>query len=122
MKFTFLKSILPQSFSKYLEKVRNDHVFRLAIRSQEKSPEFVARKNFYKHLMQKNTIYFDIGANYGNRIGPALKLGVKKVVAVEPQKLCCEYLKKAYPRVEILQKGVTKFLWLKGYHHFYAQL
>lgn len=64
------------------------------------------RVAFYGEFLHTGDLYFDIGANLGNRIEPALKLGAK-VVAVEPQKECCTFLKKKYGNtIVIINKGV----------------
>jgi FkbM family methyltransferase len=106
MKLSILKKILPYQISNYLEQVRSNYNLKKAIQKEEKSILFLTRKKFYQQIIKKGDTYFDIGANYGNRIGPILKIGAKKVVAVEPQKECCDHLKKIYPQIVILQKGV----------------
>ncbi|MDB5280354.1 MAG: methyltransferase, FkbM family [Ferruginibacter sp.] len=106
MKLTFLKKILPLRFSKYLLQVRYNYATSKIINDEEKSFSFLARKTFYQQILNKGDTYFDIGANYGNRIGPILKMGVKKIIAVEPQRECCDHLKRFYPSIKILQKGV----------------
>lgn len=55
--------------------------------------------------MQEGDIYFDIGANYGNRIAPILKIGVKSIIAVEPQTDCCEYLRERFKNITVIQQG-----------------
>jgi FkbM family methyltransferase len=74
---------------------------------------------FYKKFLDSNSLVFDIGANYGNRVEMFLMTGAK-VVAVEPQKKCCRYLKSLYRnKINIVQKGVgekeeTKDFYVSG--------
>lgn len=61
---------------------------------------------FYKKFLDSNSLVFDIGANYGNKVEMFLITGAK-VVAVEPQAKCCRYLKSVYGnKISIVQKGV----------------
>jgi len=46
---------------------------------------------FYSQFVSKNDLCFDVGANVGNRTEVLLKLA-SKVVAIEPQKDCVDYL------------------------------
>ena len=65
------------------------------------------RNEFYSGFIKKDDLVFDIGANEGNRVRPLLDLGAK-IVAVEPQKECCELLKYKYGnKINIIQKGVS---------------
>lgn len=57
--------------------------------------ELEERTSFYSTFVNKDDLYFDIGANVGNRIAPILKIGAK-VVAVEPQILCVKRLKSLF--------------------------
>lgn len=53
------------------------------------------RRTFYSQFLKKGDIYYDVGANYGNRIEPIKNLGLK-IIAVEPQDNCINYLQKKY--------------------------
>ncbi len=53
------------------------------------------RKAFYSQFLKKGDLYFDVGANYGNRILPISKDGIH-IVAVEPQAECIAYLRLKY--------------------------
>jgi FkbM family methyltransferase len=106
MKLSILKKILPYQISIYLEQLRGTYNLKKIKKEEEKSIEFLARKKFYQQIIKKGDTYFDIGANYGNRIGPILKIGAKKVVAIEPQGVCCDHLKKIYPKIIVLQNGL----------------
>lgn len=78
---------------------------------------FDDRVNFYKQFVGAGDLCFDIGANYGNRTDVFLKLNTK-VVALDPQKSCYDFLKKKYNhRVIILQKGAGAEA---GYLDFYV--
>ena len=76
---------------------------------------FLSKKN--RHLNAKRTAlfrlflkpgdtYFDVGANMGNRILPALDCGAK-VVAVEPQPLCQAVLRRRYgSKINLVPKAL----------------
>ncbi len=93
-----------------LKKILNSNTLKL-IKSNFKSDEekeiLLKRKDFYSQfLTNPKDIYFDIGANYGNRIEPISKDGFK-IIAVEPQKKCINFLKRKYGnRIEIIPKGL----------------
>jgi FkbM family methyltransferase len=106
MAFGFLKDLLPTPAVNFLRKVRAPYLARQYRRQQEQSDEFKKRQVFYSQFLHPGNLYFDIGANYGNRIGPILKLGVNRIVAVEPQPLCCDSLKRQFPGITVIQKGV----------------
>jgi FkbM family methyltransferase len=62
--------------------------------------------SFYSQFVKENDIVFDVGANFGNRIKTFLDLKAK-VVAVEPQKDCCKYLRKYYgDRIILIDKAL----------------
>lgn len=62
--------------------------------------------DFYSNLIKSNDLVFDVGANFGNRVKSFLKLNAK-VVAIEPQKACCKYLRKKYGnRITLIDKAV----------------
>ncbi len=52
-------------------------------------------KSFYALFIKENDLVFDIGAHLGNRSRAYLDLGAK-VIAVEPQPLCADFLQKAF--------------------------
>ncbi len=65
-------------------------------------------RSFYKPFIHAGDLVFDIGAHLGNRSKAWLQLDAK-VVAVEPQPLCIEYLEKRfshYPHFKLI-KGVV---------------
>jgi FkbM family methyltransferase len=64
------------------------------------------RLEFYSQFLQKGDTYFDVGANYGNRIEAIIKIGVN-IVAVEPQEKCFNFLQKKYgSKINIVNKGL----------------
>jgi FkbM family methyltransferase len=72
------------------------------------SPTYVAaRKKMYSQFFSgAGDLYFDVGANMGNRIEPLIDMGLK-IVAVEPQKKCFEYLQKKYEgKITVVPKGL----------------
>lgn len=54
--------------------------------------EDIKRKAFYSQFVHKGDLYFDVGANMGNRVTPLLELGTK-IIAFEPQRSCRNILK-----------------------------
>ncbi len=64
------------------------------------------RQRFYGQFIKKGSLCFDVGANIGNRVKPFRALGAR-VVAVEPQKECCDVLKKRFgDSIVIINKGL----------------
>jgi FkbM family methyltransferase len=65
-----------------------------------------SRLDFYARFIGKGDLCFDVGANFGNRTEIFLRLGAK-VVAIEPQKKCYEYLRKKYGhKIAVVAKGL----------------
>lgn len=65
---------------------------------------------FYGQFIAKDCLCFDIGANIGQKIDIFLALGAR-VVAVEPQEDCVNYLLKKYknnPRVTVVPKAIAE--------------
>jgi len=92
----FISKLLGTSVLEYIE---------FYIPSKKRSEIDRKRKQFYSNFLTSKDLFFDIGANYGNRIKPILKLGAS-VVAVEPQQECVNFLKKVYGRrISIVPKG-----------------
>ena len=102
----FIKSILPSKLLNFFVEKKNEAKNKQDKMAEENSEEFVLRKNFYGQFLKKGDTYFDIGANYGNRIAPIENIGMGLIVAVEPQRKCCDYLREKYKNITILQKGV----------------
>lgn len=62
--------------------------------------------NYFTHILQPGGLVFDIGANMGQSTHRYL-LHKTIVVAVEPLKRCCEYIKKRYPSVTVINAAVS---------------
>lgn len=74
------------------------------------------RKLFYSALIPENGKYFDIGANFGNRIEPIINCSYG-VVAIEPQKECINYLKLKFGnKIKIVPKGLGEKNEIKEMH------
>ncbi len=101
-----IKLILPAKLINFFVEKKNHKKNKKDKLKEENSEEFILRKNFYAQFLKKGDTYFDIGANYGNRISPIQKLEMGIIVAVEPQKKCCDYLREKYKNITVLQKGV----------------
>ena len=106
MNLKSFENLLPVKVVAALKKVRNAYLAAQNRRREESSAAFIQRKEFYGQFIKRGDVYFDIGANYGNRIGPIRKLGVSRILAVEPQKECCDHLRNKYKEIKVLQKGV----------------
>ena len=66
------------------------------------------RVAFYKKFISGDDLVFDVGANFGNRVEPLLEVGAK-IVAVEPQPLCLNYLKLKYgSRIKVENVAIGK--------------
>lgn len=64
------------------------------------------RMSFYSNYVKPGELYFDIGANIGNRVEALLGIGAK-VVAVEPQETCYKELEKKFGnKISIVKKGI----------------
>ncbi|MDP1801076.1 MAG: FkbM family methyltransferase [Bacteroidota bacterium] len=70
---------------------------------KENKALFLERKDFYSTFLSANDLVFDVGANVGNRVEVFLSIK-NKVVAIEPQNYCYEFLKKKFGNAIILQK------------------
>ena len=64
---------------------------------------FMERKEFYSTFLSANDLVFDVGANLGNRVEVFLNLK-NKVIAIEPQTYCYEFLKMKFGNSVTLQK------------------
>lgn len=74
--------------------------------SKKEKDLLLKRKLFYSQFLKKGDLYFDVGANYGNRIQPVIDIGLK-IIAIEPQSKCINYLKKRYGnKITIVPKGL----------------
>jgi len=105
---TLLKKLLGRKFLFRIKEFRRT-AFPTAMERQEieREQKFFARlKTFYSQFVSQGDLCFDVGANLGNRIEPLLSIGAR-VVAFEPQNVCCEYLRAKFgSRIILIQKGV----------------
>ncbi|MDJ0621877.1 MAG: FkbM family methyltransferase [Desulfocapsaceae bacterium] len=63
---------------------------------------------FYRQFVKPGDLCFDLGAHLGNRSDAWLRLGAK-VIAVDPQPICIEYLEKhfgSYPNFTLVKKAI----------------
>jgi FkbM family methyltransferase len=99
-----LKSFLHPRILFLLRKLKNK-IFPNKYFLEEKN-RIKLRIKFYSQFIKENDLCFDIGANIGNRINPLLTLHAK-VIAVEPQKACCDVLKWEFgKKITIIPYGV----------------
>lgn len=72
------------------------------------SGKISSRHLFYSQFLKTGDIFFDVGANLGNRIEPVLRIEGVKIVAIEPQEQCYNYLKKKFGnKITIIKKGLS---------------
>lgn len=84
----------------------NIYYLKSLVKTKSEKKAIEERTSFYSQFLKKDDLYFDVGANLGNRIEPILKIGAK-VVAIEPQQQCYEYLEKKYgSKIEVIKKGL----------------
>lgn len=88
--------------------VNNIKFIKSWFRSSSEKALMEQRRKFYSQFLKRGSIFFDIGANYGNRIEPLLHDEIK-IIAVEPQIECVRFLRKKFgKKITILQNGVGK--------------
>jgi FkbM family methyltransferase len=86
--------------------VSNIKLLKSRFQSSKEKERIEKRRNFYLQFLKPNSVFFDIGANYGNRIEPLINENIK-IIAIEPQVECIKYLRKRYGgKITILQNGV----------------
>ncbi len=71
--------------------------------------QYEKKLSFYSRFMHEGNLCFDIGAHRGNRTEIFLKLGAK-VVAVDPQESCINYLQQKFnkePMLTLINKGLS---------------
>lgn len=85
---------------------------------KKSEPKEVIQKriDFYSQLVTAGDIYFDVGANYGNRVSVMLSLGCK-IIAIEPQKNCYRFLERTYgSNINLVKKAVGEKEQLKQFY------
>jgi len=87
--------------------IKNIVAIKSLFRSEQEKAIIQKRRKFYtQFLTNQGDIYFDVGANYGNRIEPIINNGLK-IIAVEPQVKCIEYLTQVYKnKITVIPKGL----------------
>ena len=70
---------------------------------KENKKLFFERRAFYLSFLSANDLVFDVGANVGNRVEVFLSIK-NKVIAIEPQNYCFEFLKKKFGNAIIILK------------------
>lgn len=74
------------------------------------------RLKFYQQFLKNEGLYFDIGANFGNRIEPLINESIK-IVAVEPQEECVKFLKLRFKdKIKVVPKGLGEQNEVKEMH------
>jgi len=97
---------LPKAYVLRMADLRNSLLKNDIYKEQQVQLEL--RTMFYSSFLSKGDLCFDIGANLGNRIDGFLNAGAR-VIALEPQKFCCDYLKMKFAkRIVILNKAVAE--------------
>lgn len=77
-----------------------------AVHNYQESVWKKERLAFFSTFLTRDSLYFDVGANVGNRIEPVLQIGAK-VIAVEPQKKCIKILEEKFGNaITIVPKGL----------------
>ena len=99
---TLLKQILKRTLG-----VKNFYILMSKFFQGSEEDAIIRRKTFYSSFVKKNDLCFDVGSNMGNRIEPLLQIGAK-VLAVEPQKKCYDFLKQKYgDKIILITKGLS---------------
>lgn len=107
MILTIIKNIIGKHRIQYL---------RDYFKNEDTKETIIAREKFYSHFIQKDDLYFDVGANFGNRIEPILNTGAR-VIAVEPQKECVKYLKLKFgDKITVIPKGLSDKVGKEEFH------
>ena len=88
MKLIGLRRLLPRSIRARFRNQWND------LLSLE---QHFRERRFYRGFIQPGDLVFDVGANRGSKSGAFLSLGAN-VVAIEPNPICVEYMRKRYLR------------------------
>lgn len=90
------------------EVIGYSNIYYLKYLLSRRKPQSLLRKRtmFFAKFLKPGDLFFDVGANLGNRIEPALSLGAK-VVAIDPQKDCTQFLKRRFGnKIIVLNKGL----------------
>ena len=85
------------------------NIFQRVLRKIKKTSLQSNLQKLYRKFLEEGDLCFDVGANIGERTAIFLQLGAK-VIAVEPQPFCVEYLQQHYdknPNVTVVPKGLA---------------
>ena len=105
-----------KEFLKKIIGINNIKSIKSIVKSPKQKKLLKERTSFYSQFLGDNSLYFDIGANYGNRIEPICDKNIQ-IIAVEPQKECVKYLKSKYGnRITVLQNGLGDKIETKTMH------
>jgi len=86
--------------------INNIKYLRSFLPTKQEKALMKQREVFYSQFLTNGATFFDVGANYGNRIQPLIDLGLK-IVAIEPQSKCVKYLKRKFGnKIKIVEKGL----------------
>jgi FkbM family methyltransferase len=73
-------------------------------------------REFYSTFIFQGDLCFDVGANFGNRVEPLLKIQAK-VIAIEPQIKCIKYLRRKFgKKITIIANGLGNKEELKDFY------
>lgn len=110
---------------KFIRKILGDttiQVIKSSFKSKRERELIKKRRYFYSQFFASDKdVYFDVGANYGNRIEPIIDKKIK-IIAVEPQLQCIKFLKMKYgSKITIIPKGLgsieeTKTMYISKAH------
>ena len=99
-----IKALIPKAYLFHMLDQRNRFMKNEIFKKQQ--ADIALRSAFSRSILKPGDLCFDIGANLGNRIDGFLNAGAK-VVALEPQKFCCDYLKLRFGnKIELVNKAV----------------
>ena len=92
-----VKKIIPFHLRYYIRQV---------ILSSSVNENTLLKKEFYSWFIKEGDTVFDVGANMGNRVKTFLGFNAR-VIAVEPQKSCIQYLRLMFgKKITLITKGL----------------
>jgi FkbM family methyltransferase len=100
--------------------IKENIIFKIKDLNERLSPagqqELQKRKDFYQNFVSPGDLCFDVGANMGNRIAPLLNIGAR-VLAVEPQQPCYDFLKSKFGnKIILVTKGLCEEECVRQFH------
>ncbi|MCG9793885.1 FkbM family methyltransferase [Flavobacterium algicola] len=95
-----------KNLAKSLFGIGNIKLVKSLFLSQKERRDLVSRRIFYSQFLQPNSVFYDIGANFGNRIEAIIDTDIT-IIAVEPQVECIKFLRKKFGnKIILLQNGL----------------